>query len=85
MWEQLSQKHTRIMTLTRQVKAVISELSLLHASSLRLKEEKRELLQIVAAAANREEAGEPPTDDAESLWECCEFARQNFGDLRRQV
>jgi hypothetical protein len=85
MWEQLSQKHTRITTLTRQVKAVISELSLLHASSLRLTEEKRDLVRILTAAQNREEAGEPPTDDVETLWERCEFARQNFGDLRRQV
>ena len=58
----------RLRGATRRIMAIVSELSMYQATSLKLGAEREDLGRVVAEAAARLEQGLAPTEDAEREW-----------------
>ncbi|GAX79502.1 hypothetical protein CEUSTIGMA_g6943.t1 [Chlamydomonas eustigma] len=72
---------SRLRTVTRKVMAIVSELSMYQAQSLKLGAEREELEEEVKAADERLSAGLPPTEDCEREWYRLERTRMLQAEL----
>jgi len=66
--QKVNEYQSRLRAATRKIMATVSELSMYQATSLKLGAEKEELATQVSVAAQRAEAGLPPTEEAEREW-----------------
>ncbi|EFJ42885.1 coiled-coil protein required for normal flagellar motility [Volvox carteri f. nagariensis] len=76
--KRVNEYQSKLRAVTRKIMATVSELSMYQASALKLGAEKEELESAVSLAAQRLEAGEPPTDDTEREWARIERERQTL-------
>ncbi|GFR42867.1 hypothetical protein Agub_g3858 [Astrephomene gubernaculifera] len=86
--QRVNEYQSKLRAVTRKIMATVSELSMYQASALKLGAEKEELEAAVDVAAQRLEAGQPPTDDAEREWARLERERETLevlDDERRMV
>ncbi|GLI69727.1 hypothetical protein VaNZ11_014402 [Volvox africanus] len=79
--QRVNEYQSKLRAVTRKIMATVSELSMYQASALKLGAEKEELDAAVSLAAQKLEAGEPPTDDAEREWSRLERERQTLETL----
>ncbi len=67
--EKINEYRARTNDLARKLYASVSEVSMLQSKALKLQQEKEEKEQVLEDALKNLEAGLPPTQDAEILWD----------------
>ncbi|KAL3136210.1 Coiled-coil flagellar protein [Trebouxia sp. C0010 RCD-2024] len=65
--------------------AIVSEMTMYQAHSMKLRADKETLQGEVTAAADRLEAGKAPTEDVERDWQRLERDRSQLWDMKRQA
>jgi hypothetical protein len=66
--KKVNEIRAKIRAITRKMMASVSELSMYQANAMRLEHEKVEKEKLLAAARERVENDQPPTEDAEHEW-----------------